>query len=137
MILYLILVIVGGLLLFCAVRSLIGRLAFVKGGERAVGTVVQLVEKKDDEGTCYFYPVFDIHTRQQKTITYRHGTGSSPAAWQVGETAAFIFEPGKPYTVRFVNFWGLFWWPLSLMALAVDLLMIGGGYFLLYRYFGA
>jgi regulator of protease activity HflC (stomatin/prohibitin superfamily) len=136
MIIYLIFIIVGGLLLAGAIVALKSRLTFVKGGERAVGTVVQLVESKDSEGTFYF-PVFDIPTRQHETITYRHWTGSSSVEWQIGETKAFIFEPGKPDTVRFFNYWGIFWWPLSLMALAVDLLVIGGGYFLLRGYFGA
>ncbi|WP_147243581.1 hypothetical protein [Chitinophaga flava] len=115
--------------------NLKGRLALMRGGEQAVGTVVQLVESKDDEGTCY-YPVFDIPTRQHEIITYRHGTAySSPEKWQIGETAAFIFEAGKPDTVRFLSYWGIFWWPLCLMAVAVDLLVIGGGYFLLQGYF--
>lgn len=135
MIIYLIFIVVGGLLLAGALVALKNRLSFVKNGERAIGSVVQLVERKDDEGTFY-YPVFDIHTRQHGTITYRHRTGSSSAEWQIGETIAFIFEPGKPDTVRFLNYWGIFWWPLSLMAVAVDLLVIGGGYFLLRGYFG-
>ncbi|HVI45355.1 MAG TPA: DUF3592 domain-containing protein [Chitinophaga sp.] len=137
MIIYLIFIVVGGLLLAGALVSLKGKLAFVKNGERVVGTVVRLVKEKDDDGTFY-YPVFDIPTRQHETITYGHSVGSSSAtAWQIGETTAFIFEPGKPDTVRVLNYWGIFWWPLCLMAVAVDLLIIGGGYFLLRGYFGA
>lgn len=135
MIIYLIFITVGGLLLAGALVELRNKLTFVKDGERAVGTVVQLVEKEDSEGTFYF-PVFDIPTRQHEIITYRHSSGSSAAQWQIGETIAFIFEPGKPDTVRFLNYWRIFWWPLSLMAVALDLLVIGGGYFLLRGYFG-
>ncbi|HEY9259929.1 DUF3592 domain-containing protein [Chitinophaga sp.] len=136
MILYLIFIIVGGLLLAGALAALKNKLTFVKDGERAVGTVVQLVERRDDEGTFYF-PVFDIHTRRHETITYRYSTGSSSMQWQIGETRVFIFEPGNPDTVRFLNYWGLFGWPLSLMAIALDLLVIGSGYFLLSGYFAA
>lgn len=136
MIIYLIFIIVGGLLLAGAIVVLKNTLTFIKNGERAIGTVVRLDERKDDEGT-YYFPVFDIPTRQHETITYGHWTGSSSAGWRIGETSAFIFAPGKPDTVRFLNYWGIFWWPLCLMAVAVDLLVMGGGYFLLRGYFGA
>ncbi|TWF33875.1 hypothetical protein FHW36_11165 [Chitinophaga polysaccharea] len=135
MIIYLIFIVVGALLLAAALAALKGKLDFVKNGERVLGTVVQLVEKKDDEGTWYV-PVFDIHGRQQETITSRHDTASSSAEWQIGEKAAFIFEPGKPDTLRFLSYWEIFGWSLSLLAVAVDLLLIGAGYFLLRGYWG-
>ncbi|NML40365.1 hypothetical protein HHL17_24420 [Chitinophaga sp. G-6-1-13] len=135
MIIYLILVVVGSLLLVGAVSALRGRLAFVKNGERSTGTVVQIVEKKDEDG-LYYYPVFDIPSRKHETITYTHTTGSSSPTWQIGDTAAFIFTPGKPDTLLVLKFWEIFWWPLILIAVAADLLMIGGGYFLMRGYFG-
>ena len=134
MVLYLIFITVGVLLLIGAFIELKRKLAFVKSGERSVGTVVELVEKKDDDGTIY-YPVFEFKTANNETITYRHGSGSSTARWAVGQEAAFIFEPGKPETARFLNYWGIYWWPLSLLAVAIDLLLIGAGYFLLRGYF--
>lgn len=136
MTIYLIFLILGSLLLTAALLDLKGRMRFVRRGERAVGAVTQLVEIKDDEGTMYF-PVFEIHTSRQEVITYRHATASSYPRWKLGETAAFVFEPGKPETIRFLRYWTIFWWPVSLLAVAVDLLVIGGGYFLLRGYFGA
>jgi len=136
MTIYLIFIIVGCLLLTGALMALKGRLAFAKGAERAVGTLVQLVEGKGDDEKLY-YPVFEIHTRQHGIITYRHTTAYSFPKWRIGETATFILEPGKPYTARFLKYWTVFWWPLTLMAVAVDLLVIGGGYFLLRGYVGA
>jgi len=134
MTIYLIFIIVGCLLLAAALVDLKGRLRFVKGAERAVGTLVQLVEKKDDEGTLY-YPVFEIHTRRHEVVTYRPATGYSFPKGKIGETATFILEPGKPETVRFLKYRTIFWWPLTLMAVAVDLLVIGAGYFLLRGFF--
>ena len=134
MTIYLIFITVGILLLTGAIKELKRKLAFVKNGERSVGAVVELGEKKEDDGTFY-YPVFEIKTGNHETITYRHGSGSSRAIWAVGQEAAFIFERGKPETVRFLNYWAIFWWPLSLLAVAIDLLLIGAGYFLLQGYF--
>ncbi|NLR81034.1 DUF3592 domain-containing protein [Chitinophaga eiseniae] len=136
MIIYLVFIVVGTVLLAGALVSLKSRLAFVKNGERVLGTVTQLVEKKDDEGTWYI-PVFDICSRHYEAIAYRHDAGSSSTEWQIGEKAAFIFEPGKPDTLRFLRYWEIFGWSLSLLAVGVDLLLIGGGYFLLRGYFGA
>jgi hypothetical protein len=42
--------------------------------------------------------------------------------------------PGKPETARFLNYWVIFWWPLTLLAISVDLLLIGAGYYLLAGY---
>ena len=135
MIIYFIFLIAGGLLLRGALVALRSRLTFVKNGERSVGTVVQIIESKDSEGT-YYFPVFEINSRLHETVTYKPGTAYSTSWWKIGDTAAFIFEPSKPDTVRPLNYWRIFWWPLSLMAVAIDLLVIGAGYFLLYGYFG-
>ncbi|WP_346317714.1 DUF3592 domain-containing protein [Chitinophaga sp. YIM B06452] len=135
MLIYLIFIIVGVLLLAFALLDLKGRLKFVKNAERSVGTVSRVAERKDDDGT-YYSPVFEINTSQNETITYRHGTSSSSPRWQVGQEAVFIYEPGKPDTARFLDYWDIFWFPLCVLAVAVDLLVIGCGYFLLRGYFG-
>jgi hypothetical protein len=134
MTIYIIFIIVGSLVTIIALADLKGRLKFLRTGEKAIGTVVKLVEKKDDDGVFYF-PVFNITTRQQEIITYSPGTGTSSAAWQVGDTAAFIFEPGKPETLRFLKYRSIFWTSIIAMAVGVDLLLIGAGYFLLRSYF--
>lgn len=136
MIIHLIFIAVGALLLVVALRSLKSRLAFMKNSERAVGTVVRLGEKTEDDGV-YYYPVFDIRTRRNEIITYKDKTGSSPAKWQIGETAAFIFHPDRPDMIWFLSYRTLFWRPLMLLAVAVDLLLIGGGYFLFRACLGA
>ncbi|MBC9932724.1 DUF3592 domain-containing protein [Chitinophaga qingshengii] len=135
MIICLIFIIVGGLLLASSSAMLRNGLAFVRQGERAVGTIVELVEERDEDGTFYF-PVFDIPDSRYQTITYKHTVGSSRARWQMGDTAMFIFEPGKPDTVKLLSYRGIFGWPLLLLAVAVDLLVVGAGYFLYQGYFG-
>lgn len=135
MIVYLIFIIVGLLLFIGAVARMISKFQFLRNAERAIGTLVRLVEKTDDEGTVY-YPVFEIPTQNNDTITYSMSVGFSHPNWQVGQTASFIFESGKPETVRFLKYWNVFGGSLILLALALDLLVIGGGYFLCKGYFG-
>lgn len=133
MIVYLLFILIGGLLLAGAIWDLRGRIAFLKEGERSLGTVVRVEERQEDEG-IYYYPVFRIVSGNGEAFTYRHGTASSSPAWQVGEQAMFIFVPGRPETARFLRYWPICWWPLSLMAAAAILLLTGGGYFLLRGY---
>lgn len=135
MVIYLIVVIIGALLFMSAVARLKSKLAFVKNGERATGTIVRVDEKINEDGT-YYYPVFDIPSAKHGIMTYSHSTGRSTPVWQVGDTAAFIFMPGKPDTVRFLKYTEIFWGPMLLLATAADLLLIGGGYFLIRGLFG-
>ncbi|MBO9731462.1 MAG: DUF3592 domain-containing protein [Chitinophaga sp.] len=134
MIVYSIFIIIGSLLLVAAVASMKNRMAFLNKGERAVGTVVNLEKRKDDEGEFY-YPVFEVRTRQQERMEYKSSGGSSFPLWKVGDTRNFIFIPGKPETLVHLSYWKLFGWSLILMSVSVDLLMIGAGYFLLSGYF--
>ncbi|SHL36253.1 hypothetical protein SAMN05444266_10377 [Chitinophaga jiangningensis] len=136
MIIHTIFICVGALLLGFAIADLKNRIRFVKTAERASGTLVELVEKSDDEGTVY-YPVFEIPTLQNETLTFRHTTGFSNPPWQLHQSVPFIFEPGKPETLRMFSYWSIYWWPLCLLAISIDLLLIGGGYFLFHQLFGA
>lgn len=135
MIIYLIFIIIGGLLLAFASAKLMNRLAFLRHGERAMGTFIEFVEHKDDDGTFYF-PVFNIPYRREEIITYKHWIGSTNTRWQTGDTALFIFEPGKPETIKPLNYRDILGGALLLLSVAVDLLVIGGGYFLFNGYFG-
>lgn len=135
MIICLILIVLGGLLLVRAVAMLKNGLAFARQGVQAEGTIVEFIEERDEDGTFHF-PVFDIPGGRNQTITYKHNVGSSGSRWQMGDTAMFIFEPGKPDTVKLLSYQGLLEWPLILLAVAVDFLVVGGGYFLYQGYFG-
>ncbi|MBV7530387.1 DUF3592 domain-containing protein [Chitinophaga sp. sic0106] len=136
MIIHIIFVCVGALLLGFAIADLRGRIKFVKTAERATGTVVELVESKDDDGTMY-YPVFEIPTQDNDILTYRHATAASRPQWELHENVPFIFERGKPETLRIFRYRTIYWWPLCLLAVAIDLLVIGGGYFVYREFFGA
>ncbi|MGX5820185.1 DUF3592 domain-containing protein [Chitinophaga lutea] len=135
MIIYLMFLIVGGLLMYFAIRDLRGRLSFLKNGERSLGTVVRIAEREDDEGTLYS-PVFEIPTRDRQVISYQERTASTSPRWRVGDQVTFVFEPGKPETVRFVSYWKIFWWPVCLLAAGVDMLIVGGGYFIVREWIG-
>lgn len=134
MTLYLIFIIVGALLLAGACVSLKNKISFLRNGERAPGTLVRYTETEDD-GSTYYYPVFEITTKDQTVITYKHSTATSSPRWKPNDKKAFIFIPGKPETLRMLRFGAIFWWPLSLMILAIELLSIGGCYFLMQGYF--
>ncbi|WP_291911972.1 DUF3592 domain-containing protein [Chitinophaga sp. CB10] len=136
MILYAIFLLVGALLLVAGIKELQRKLNFARKAERAMGKVIKLDEHCDQEGVTVYYPKFEIPTTGHGIITYRSSTGYGPEKYQVGQMVHFIFDPAKPETAQYLSTWRIFGAPLCLLALAVDLLLIGAGYFLLRGYIG-
>ncbi|SFM85585.1 hypothetical protein SAMN05428949_1057 [Chitinophaga sp. YR627] len=107
---------------------------FVKNGKRVEGAVVKFIETKDDDG-LYYYPLFEITINEKETITYQGMTGSTHRSWKIGQKTAFIYVPGDIPDIRRLRYWTLFWFPLILLSIAVNFIVVGCGYFLLKAYF--
>ena len=124
---YLILLITGFILLACSLYKLKIRMDFVEKSELAVGTVSKMVE---DDGA--YYPVFTVNG-----VTYHHHSGSNPASWKVGDRAEFLYDPAQPSVVIRNAYFDLFGWSIFYIVVAIPLIIIGGGYYLLNprRYF--
>jgi len=132
---YILFIIFGVVMLSFALAALQSRIAFVKGGEVVVGTIVRIAETKDADGT-YYYPVYEIPVGNGEIFTYRPTTStSSRSAWPVGKKVSFIYESGRPSDVKMLKYWRLYGWQLILLSVAINLILIGVGYFLLRGYF--
>jgi hypothetical protein len=103
-------------------------LGFIKRSERAIATVIELVEIKDSEGATY-KPVFKFRSRYNQEIIYRHIVSSSPARWYVGEETTIAYDPVDPTVAKLLTYFGIFRWTIILMAIAMPLIVIGGGYY--------
>jgi hypothetical protein len=130
---YRVLLTIGILLFLVASVILKQSLAFVAGSERATGTVIKLEAFSGDGGDSYA-PVFKIVTSKNQEIIYRHSISTSPASWDIGQQATFLYDPVHPSDVRLSTYFGVFNWSIVLMGAAVFLLTTGGSYFLLRRY---
>lgn len=123
---YTIFFITGLILISFSLYKLKARIDFIKKSERATGIVTSMTV---DDGA--YYPVFTVNTKEDGAVVYHHHSGSNPASWAVGDTAAFLYDPGHPSEVIRMTYQDLFGWSIVFMVVGLPLLIIGGGYYLL------
>lgn len=99
---------------------------FIGRSERTVGTVISL---EDNDGA--YSPVFAVKTKENGQIIYHHAAASNPAAWDIGEEAIFLYDPGNPHSATMMRYFWLFNWAIVFLAVAVPLIIVGAGYFFL------
>jgi hypothetical protein len=117
----------GLILLAASLYKLKESVDFISGSERAIGTVTSLEE---DDGT--YSPVFTVKTKENDQIIYHHAAASKPASWDVGEEAIFLYRPENPHSATMMSYFWLFSWAIVLMAIAIPLIIVGGGYYFLH-----
>ncbi|SHE52968.1 DUF3592 domain-containing protein [Pedobacter caeni] len=133
---YRISLVAGIILLIVSLFILKESLAFVAHSERAIGVVIEIEKISIDDGPSYS-PVFQIITKNNEEIVYRHLHSSNPPGWTIGEKATFLYAPDDPDgSVRIFTYFGLFSWTIILMAFAIPLTIVGGSYIWFERYLG-
>lgn len=119
-----------GVGIFClSIYLLFKSLDFIKTGTRTTATVIELVEKSSSDGRTYA-PVFEYKTHFNEKIKYHYPVSSSPASWTVGEEATIVYDNNNTRSVKLLTYFGTFGWTVVLMAIAMPMLVIGGGYYL-------
>ena len=118
----------GLLFLVIAIYSFRNTIAFLKKGDKATATVVDL-HRYESEGEV-FAPIFTFQTKDNQLITYELAEGSNPPAWIIGETTTVIYDPSDPSKVSLYSYFRVFIWTLVLLSIALPLIVIGGGYFI-------
>lgn len=123
---YILYLLTGLILLAISLYQLKQSLDFIHRSERAIGTVTSL-----EENDGAFSPVFTVKTKEGDQIIYHHPFSSNPASWAIGEEATFLCESGSSPSAKMMSYFGLFDWAIVFMAIAVPLIVIGAGYYLL------
>jgi len=106
------------------------RLAFIRDSEKTMGTVILLKKEKDSDGGTTYRPVFRFKTKTNQEIVFDHSVTSSPPSWSVGDDATIVYDPDNPDNARLYSYFGVFGVAAILMAVAMPLIVIGGGYHL-------
>ncbi|CAM3698133.1 MULTISPECIES: DUF3592 domain-containing protein [Sphingobacterium] len=122
----------GVVFLLLAIFSFRNTMEFLKNGDKATATVIDL-HKYESEGEV-FAPVFTFRTKDNRVITYELAEGNDPPTWKVGETTTVIYDPVDPSKVSLYSYFRVFVWTLVLLSIALPLLVIGGGYFIAARF---
>lgn len=125
---YKILVAAGVILFLLAVYFFNKSVRFIKTGERATATVIELVKSTGGKSTSY-KPVFKFKTALNQEVIYRHNVSTSPPAWKIGEEAVIVYDSNNPQKAKLLTYFGSFGLSVILLALAMPLIVIGGGYF--------
>ncbi|NLR81035.1 DUF3592 domain-containing protein [Chitinophaga eiseniae] len=99
---------------------------FIRRSERTVGTVISM---EDIDGA--YSPVFAVKTKENGQIIYHHAAASHPPAWDIGEEATFLYDPGSPHSATMMSYFWLFNWAILFLAVAIPLIIVGAGYYLL------
>ena len=120
---------VGVALLIISLLTLKKSLAFLRNSNRAIGTVIELERISDSDGTTY-KPVFKFNAATGPEVIYKQSSSSNPPGWDVGEEATIAYDPNNPNEARLLTYFGTFSWAIVLMALAMPMLVVGGGYYL-------
>jgi hypothetical protein len=126
---YTLTLVVGITLVVISLLILRESLAFLRRSERTVGTVIELVKINGSDGDT-FKPIFKFKTSLNREIIYEHFSSSNPPNWKIGEEAIIAYDPNDPYVARLLTYFGTFRWTIVLMAIAMPLIVVGGGYHL-------
>jgi len=104
-------------------------LAFIKTSERAVGKVIEVQRIEGSDGPTY-KPIFKFKTSLNKQVIYKYPFSSSPASFKLDDEAIIAYDANDPYKAKILTYFGSFGLSVVLMAIAMPLIVIGGGYHL-------
>ncbi|EJF99022.1 DUF3592 domain-containing protein [Flavobacterium sp. F52] len=122
----------GLVFLLLAIFCFRNTILFLKNGDKATATVIDLYRYESDG--IVFAPIFTFRTKDNQLVTYELAEGTDPPSWKIGETTTVIYNPSDPSEVSLCSYFRVFIWTLVLLSIALPLLVIGGGYFIAARF---
>jgi Protein of unknown function (DUF3592) len=99
----------------------------IAAGTRADGIVIDLIVERDSDGDDMSYPRVRFMTAAGESVEFTGSVGSRPAAFDIGEAVAVLYDPAKPRDARIDSFFQLWFGPLVLGFLGVVFTAVGGG----------
>jgi hypothetical protein len=106
---------IAALLLLVAIGTFVKELRFVRGAERATGTVIDLQEERStdsDGGFHYVYhPVVRFTTAEGRTVEFRSPSGSSSPP-DIGDSVEVLYDPDDPSDAQLSGFFDIWLFPI-------------------------
>jgi Protein of unknown function (DUF3592) len=97
-------------LLLVAVGTFVKELRFVRGAERATGTVIDLSSSLS-EGSFTYYPIVRFTTAEGRTVEFQSPSGSSSPP-DVGDRVEVLYDPDNPRDAQLSGFFDIWLWPI-------------------------
>ncbi len=125
-------VIIGIGLFVASIWQFLQTKQFLGASVRSQATVIEnrLVQSGNAKESSMMYQPVMKYQVSDKTLTFSPNYKSNPAAYQIDEQVAIAYNPTNPQDVRLLTYWGLYLASIILMAFALPMLVIAGGYFL-------
>ena len=99
----------------------------IAAGVSADGRVIDLIAERDSDGDDMYYPRVRFVTAAGEPVEFTGSVGSSPAAFDIGEAVAVLYDPADPGDARIDSFFQLWFGPLILGFLGFIFTTVGGG----------
>lgn len=106
---------VGLLMLFIALALWNKTRNFLARAHQASGTVVELIEVRDNEGSSLWKPVVAFTDDRGRKTRFTDSVSSRPAAYDVGEAVTVLYLPGETGEVHIKGFSSL-WLGTSILG---------------------
>ena len=116
----------GGALIVSDAFWIVARRRWRGRALRAAGIVTALEGLPRRYGTAYA-PTFQFATPDGKLWTVEAKSGTSPAAYRIGETVEVLYDPESPMGARINGFAGMWLMPSVLLAAGIVVFAIGLG----------
>ena len=123
---------IGCLMLVISVLLWISTKRFIARAATTHGTVVELIESRDNDGSTW-KPVVRYQAPDGQVITYTANFSSNPPAYDVGETVEVMYAPDDPQDVKIRGFMSLWFAPTLLGGMGLIFGGVGGGILLARR----
>jgi len=118
---------VGVLMLFGALALWNKTRGFLARAHQASGTVVELIEVRDKEGSSTWKPVVAFTASDGRKTRFTDSVSSRPAAYDVGEAVTVLYLPGEAGEAHIKGFSSLWLGTTILGGLGVIFSGIGAG----------
>jgi hypothetical protein len=118
---------IGCLMLAIAIFLWINTKRFIANSRSTQGTVVELIEVRNDEGSVTYKPVVQYQAPNGELITYTASFSSKPAPYDVGEIVEVMYAPDDPHDILLRGFMSQWFAPTLLGGMGLIFAGIGGG----------
>lgn len=110
-------------ILLLSMWMFVGNILFTLRAERTTGTVVGYQTRRGNKGGATQAEVVEFQGPDGKTVQFVEKTSRSRFIMNTGHEVNVLYDPDKPEKARINSFWGLYFFPITLLIVGLVLLI--------------